>query len=60
MLSHDNGDGVSKASREDDNSREASTTFSFDQNQKNKCSGFAGCSNTATLIFTLEAQSHPD
>ena len=56
----DTDDGVSKASREDDIGREASTTFSFDQNQKNKCSGFASCSNTATLIFRLEAQSHPD
>jgi hypothetical protein len=55
------GGGISKASREDkDDGRDASTTFNFDQNQKNRCSGFASCSNTGTLIFTLGAQSHPD
>ena len=25
------------------------TSFTFKQNQKNKCSGFAGCTNTATI-----------
>ena len=55
------GGGISKASREDkDDGRDASTTFNFDQNQKNRCRGFASCSNTGTLIFTLGAQSHPD
>ena len=55
------GGGISKASREDkDDGRDASTTFNFDQNQKNRCRGFASCSNTGTLIFKLGAQSHPD
>ena len=29
----------------------ASTTFSFDQNQNNKCSGFVHCSNTGTITL---------
>ena len=28
----------------------ASTTFSFQQSQNNKCSGFVHCSNTGTII----------
>jgi len=31
----------------------ASTGFSFNQIQENKCSGFAGCSNTGTITFGL-------
>ena len=31
----------------------ASTTFTFDQYQTNKCSGFAGCSNTGTITLRL-------
>jgi hypothetical protein len=27
------------------------TDFSFEQKQTNKCSGFAGCSNSATITF---------
>jgi histidinol dehydrogenase len=27
------------------------TNFTFKQYQKNKCSGFAGCSNTGTITF---------
>jgi hypothetical protein len=27
------------------------TSFSFEQKQSNKCSGFAGCTNTATITF---------
>ena len=30
-----------------------STRFSFNQVQENKCSGFAGCSNTGTITFGL-------
>ena len=30
------------------------TSFSFEQEQKNKCSGDAICSNTATITFGLE------
>ena len=30
-----------------------STRFSFNQVQENKCSGFAGCSNTGTITFRL-------
>ena len=30
------------------------TSFSFEQEQKNKCSGDASCSNTATITFGLE------
>ena len=38
-----------------------STRFSFQQNQENKCSGFAGCSNTGTIRFGLGGGgSHPD
>ena len=33
------------------NAATASTTFTFDQYQSNKCSGFAGCSNTGTITF---------
>jgi hypothetical protein len=29
----------------------SSTSLSFEQTQTNKCSGFAGCSNTGTIIF---------
>jgi uncharacterized membrane protein len=29
----------------------ASTSLSFEQTQTNKCSGFAGCSNTGTITF---------
>ena len=29
------------------------TNFSFKQRQSNACSGFAGCSNTGTITFTL-------
>ena len=29
----------------------ASTTFSLDQTQTNKCSGFTSCSNTGTITF---------
>jgi len=28
-----------------------STRFSFQQTQENKCSGFAGCSNTGTIRY---------
>ena len=31
----------------------ASTRFSFNQVQENKCSGFAGCSNTGTITLGL-------
>ena len=27
------------------------TSFSFEQDQSNKCSGFAGCENAAEIIF---------
>ncbi|HKG31752.1 MAG TPA: hypothetical protein VKA91_10815 [Nitrososphaeraceae archaeon] len=27
------------------------SSFSFEQKQTNKCSGFAGCSNTGSIIF---------
>ena len=27
------------------------TEFDFEQKQSNKCSGFAGCSNSATITF---------
>jgi hypothetical protein len=27
------------------------TNFSFKQKQKNACSGFSGCSNSATITF---------
>jgi hypothetical protein len=27
------------------------TSFTFKQKQSNKCSGFAGCSNTGTITF---------
>ena len=27
------------------------TTFEFEQKQSNRCSGFAGCSNTGTITF---------
>ena len=27
------------------------TNFTFKQRQKNACSGFAGCTNTSTIIF---------
>jgi hypothetical protein len=27
------------------------TSFSFEQDQSNRCSGFAGCSNTGTITF---------
>ena len=30
------------------------TGFSFEQEQKNKCSGDASCSNTATIKFGVE------
>ena len=30
------------------------TGFSFEQEQKNKCSGDASCSNTATITFGVE------
>ena len=30
------------------------TSFSFEQEQKNKCSGDASCSNTATITFGVE------
>ena len=29
------------------------TSFTFKQNQKNKCSGFSGCSNLGTITFGL-------
>ena len=29
----------------------ASTTFSLDQTQTNKCTGFTSCSNTGTITF---------
>jgi hypothetical protein len=56
----DDDGGKARANADDDGVRDEGTTFSFDQNQKNECSGFAGCSNTATLIFTLGTKSHPD
>jgi hypothetical protein len=28
------------------------TSFSFEQDQSNRCSGFAGCSNTGTITFS--------
>ena len=27
------------------------TRFSFEQRQENRCSGFAGCTNTGTITF---------
>jgi hypothetical protein len=30
------------------------TSFSFEQEQKNRCSGYAECSNEATITFGLE------
>ena len=27
------------------------TSFSFEQDQSNRCSGFAGCSNSGTITF---------
>jgi hypothetical protein len=30
------------------------TSFSFEQDQKNRCSGSAECSNEATITFGLE------
>jgi ABC-type uncharacterized transport system permease subunit len=33
------------------NASTASTTFTFDQYQSNKCSGFAGCSNAGTITL---------
>ena len=27
------------------------TSYSFEQDQSNRCSGFAGCSNTGTITF---------
>ena len=35
------------------NAATASTAFTFDQYQTNKCSGFAVCSNTGTITFGL-------
>jgi uncharacterized membrane protein len=32
-------------------SANADTSFTFKQNQENKCSGFAGCTNTGTITF---------
>ena len=29
-----------------------STSFTFSQNQNNRCSGNAGCSNTGTITFS--------
>jgi hypothetical protein len=29
----------------------ADTSFSFEQDQSNRCSGFAGCVNEGTIIF---------
>ena len=29
----------------------ADTSFSFEQDQSNRCSGFAGCSNFGEIIF---------
>ena len=29
------------------------TSFTFKQKQSNKCSGFAGCSNTGTITFVF-------
>jgi hypothetical protein len=29
------------------------TSFSFEQDQSNKCSGFAGCENAGEIIFGL-------
>jgi hypothetical protein len=50
----DDDDGSkARANGDDDDGRDEGTTFSFDQNQKNECSSFVGCSNTATLIFTV-------
>lgn len=37
----------------------ANTRFSFNQVQENKCSGFAGCSNTGTITFGLGGGHHP-
>ena len=28
------------------------TSFSFEQEQENRCSGFAGCSNSGTITFS--------
>ena len=28
------------------------TSFSFEQDQSNRCSGFAGCSNVGEIIFS--------
>ena len=33
------------------NAATASTRFSFNQVQENRCSGFAGCSNTGTITL---------
>ena len=30
------------------------TSFSFEQNQNNKCSGFAGCKNAGEIGFGVE------
>jgi flagellar basal body-associated protein FliL len=35
------------------NAATASTTFTFDQYQTNKCNGFSGCSNTGTIALGL-------
>ena len=35
------------------NAATASTRFSFSQVQENRCSGFAGCSNSGTITLRL-------
>ena len=37
-----------------------STSLSFNQIQENRCSGFAGCSNTGTITFGLGGGDHPN
>ena len=37
-----------------------STIFNFNQIQKNRCSGFAGCSKTGTITFGLGGGDHPN
>jgi hypothetical protein len=42
---------IAKKSSIGNNVGDANTSFGFQQQQTNKCSGFAGCSNSATITF---------
>jgi hypothetical protein len=36
-----------------------STSFTFSQNQDNRCSGFTGCGNTGTITFARPPDGCP-